>query len=227
MASQALLTLLEALREVDELQRANPTPVGAAPTSPSVTRVVGRASVVLLSSHFERYVYSVNEEAVATLNSAGVTGSELPDGLKVLHSRVAVDALTETGWEKRSKQLEEFVTLEGWLWGGASTGYLSHNKLIVWMKAPTPAALVRYYGIWSIFNIFDAITRTSHTRKDLWLKVDELVAKRNNIAHGDATVEATQADVRSYRSHARKFCESADKQLAQQLRRSFGIARPW
>lgn len=227
MSSRALQTLLQALEEVDELQRTNPTPVGAAPAQPAVTRVVGRASVVLLSSHFERYVYSVNEEAVDAVNNLPVSGSDLPHGIKILHSKVAIDALALTGWERRGRQLEAFVTAEGWLWGSQTSGALRHDNLLLWMKAPTPTELVRYYGMWGIRNIFDDITRTPHTRKDLWLKIEELVSKRNNIAHGDATTEATQADVRSYRLHARKFCESADRRLARQLARIFDIARPW
>jgi len=227
MASRPLAAFGQAVKEVRDLQRADPTPVGATPIQPETTRVVGRASVVLLSSHFERYVYSVNEEAATHINASGVLGSRLPEVVRLLHSRPTVDGLLETGWERRTQQLEAFVQAEGWLWTAGMAGALDHKRLLLWMKAPTPANLVRYYRCWGIENIFDAITRAAHTRKDLWLKIDELVRKRNNIAHGDPTTEATHADVRSYRDSALRFCERADKHLASALAPLTGGARPW
>jgi hypothetical protein len=227
MASQALQALLGALGEIADLQRANPTPVGALPAQPAVTRVIGRASVVLLSSHFERYIYSINEEAADTVNRLQLRGHELPEKVRVRHSKIAIDALALTGWDRRREQLEAFVNTEGWLWAGNESGRLNHDHLIVWMKAPTPRELVRYYDLWGVGNIFDEITRTPHTRRELWLRIDELVTKRNNIAHGDPTTEATQADVGSYRRHVSKFCGSADKRLSRQLARTLSIPRPW
>ena len=69
------------LQRVTALQRANPSPTGSAPALPEVTRAIGRASVVILSSHFERYLYAVNEEACTVVERAGIAasfGSRLP-----------------------------------------------------------------------------------------------------------------------------------------------------
>ena len=104
---------------------------------------------------------------------------------------------------------------------------LDHERLLTWMKAPTPKNLVRYYRYWGIGDIFDDITRTSHTRTELWLRLDELVRKRNNIAHGDATTEATPTDLRSYTRSALRFCERADRQMARALRRLVPATPPW
>lgn len=227
MASSALNAFLDAVHEVVELQQADPTPLGDAPISPETTRVIGRASVVLLSSHFERYVYAVNEEATGALNNSGVAGDALPEFVRLLHSRPSVDALLATSWEGRSDQLATFVESEGWMWQDATAGYLEHARLLAWMKSPAPKCLVRFYRYWGIENIFDAITRATHTRTDLWLKIDELVRKRNNIAHGDPTTEATLTDVRSYRNATRTFCERADRQFAQALKALLGGALPW
>ena len=68
MPSKALEGLLSGLDEIDAMQRANPTPQeGGGLTKPDVVRALGRAEVVLLSSHFERYLYALNEEAVALI----------------------------------------------------------------------------------------------------------------------------------------------------------------
>jgi RiboL-PSP-HEPN len=227
VASDSLDAFGVAVQEVSELQKADPTPLGSAPVDPERTRVIGRASVVLLSSHFERYIYSINEEATTVLNSTGLLGYLLPELLKLLHSRESVESLLETGWDKRGEKLRQFVQDEAWLWSNYKDGRLEHERLLAWMKAPTPKNLIRYYRYWNIDDIFRAITRAVHTRTDLRLKLEELVRKRNNIAHGDPSTEATQGDIESYRDATLRFCERADHRLSVALKRITTSAAPW
>ena len=72
MPSVAVQALTDAVKEVDELLGA-PAKGGSMQQRLALTRVAGRAGVVLLAGHFERYFYAVNEEAVAFL--AQKTGS--------------------------------------------------------------------------------------------------------------------------------------------------------
>lgn len=227
MPSEALAAFQDAVREINDLERADPTPIGGTPVDPAIARVVGRATVVLLSSHFERYIYAINEEAIRHLAISVIDGSQLPESMRLLHARPALDTLFATHWDKRSSQLEEFLSTDGWLWMPISPARLDHERLLTWMKAPTPKNLVRYYGYWGITDIFSAITNTPHTRTELWLRLEELVRKRNNIAHGDATTEATPTDLRSYTRSALRFCERADRQMARALRRLVAEVPPW
>ena len=228
MASGSLAAFASAIREVRDLERGDPTPRGGAPRDPALARVVGRASVVLLSSHFERYIYSVNEEAAAALNSTAHTSSRLPELLRLLHSRTAIDDLVDTGWERRAPSLRDLMVTDGWLWtDDLPSGAVDHRRLLVWMKAPSPQNLVRYYRCWGVEDIFTSITRATHTRTDLWLKIDELVRKRNNIAHGDPSAEATRGDLREYESATLRFCDRADRQLAKALADILDTAAPW
>lgn len=227
MPSSALASFQDAVHEIKDLERADPTPIGGTPIDPAIARVVGRATVVLLSSHFERYVYAVNEEATQHLAMSVMDGTRLPEPMRLLHARPALDSLFETSWDRRANQLEEFLSTDGWLWMPISPARLDHERLLNWMKAPTPKNLVRYYRYWGIPNIFAAITRAPHTRTELWLRLDELVRKRNNIAHGDATTEATPTDLRSYTQSALRFCERADRQMAGALQRLVAASPPW
>jgi hypothetical protein len=138
-----------------------------------------------------------------------------------------IESLLETSWENRAALLSQFMTTDGWLWTVGGAGSLEHERLLMWMKAPTPRNLVRYYRDWGINNIFKAITRTPHTRTDLWLKLDELGRKRNNIAHGDPATETTSTDLRLYKQSALRFCERADRQLAHAVGARCAAARPW
>lgn len=227
MASESLNAFVEAVQEVADLQQADPMPSGGPPLDPMTTRVIGRACVVLLSSHFERYIYSVNEEATDVLNLNGISGLFLPESLRLLHSRTSVDAMLESGWERRGDQLRNFVQDEAWLWGAHPPRLLDHERLLVWMKAPTPKNLVRYYRMWNIQDIFKSVTRAVHTRTDLRLKLEELVRKRNNIAHGDPSTEATRGDIVSYRDATLRFCERSDRRLAHALSRISTGPVPW
>jgi hypothetical protein len=229
MASNAHAALIAALPEVSALQQANPTPYGAAPIRPQVTRAIGRASVVLLSSHFERYIRSLNIESVDFVNGQNIFGSALSRELRLLHAKQAVEDLAQTAWEHQSRanKLTDFSANEAWLWLQASSGILQHGRLIAWMKSPKPDELVKYFKYWGISNIFEAITRTSHTKAYFYLKITELVDKRNNIAHGDLSTQATQADVSSYIDTVQKFCTRVDGRMAARLAQLCATQKPW
>src|SRR5690348_15162801 len=124
MPSQALEGFRQALVEVKDLAAAYGAQ-GSIPKNPALARVVGRASVVLLSSHFERYIYKVNEEAAAAINSGAVDGPDLPETMRLLHSRPAIEEMLESDWVHRQQQLAAFVETDAWLWqerGGALSG---------------------------------------------------------------------------------------------------------
>jgi hypothetical protein len=228
MPSGALQMLSQALVEIEDLERGNPSKFGRKPVDPALTRAIGRASVVLLSSHFERYVHAVNEEATEYINRQQVPAAKFPEQLRLLHTKLPVDELGLCAWENRSTKLTGFVDNDGWLWSsGATTGLLQHARLLLWMKSPKPDSLIRFYKYWEIDDIFRSITNTSHTYQDLRLRLRELVEKRNNIAHGDVTAEATQHDVRLYSKAVWNFCSRADRKLAMRIRDLLQVQRPW
>jgi len=229
MASDALNALNLALSEVALLQKINPTPTGKGPKQPDVTRAIGRASVVLLSSHLERYIRNVNEEAVGLVNAASIYGVQLPKPMRLLHSKTSVESLAETTWDKdpRALKLSHFAETEAWLWIPGGSGILDHGRLLTWMSAPKPSYILRYYAYWGIDDIFSKITRSSHKRGHYWLKIGELVDKRNNIAHGDISTEATQADVKMYANVVETFCERSDRQMKRCLGKLLCTSIPW
>jgi hypothetical protein len=229
MASHALDTLLENLGEVGDLLDADPTAPGEVPAAPQITRVVGRASVVLLCSHFERYFYALNEEAVASLNMNEFISAALPEQLRLLHSQPAVEAVAGTTWDTapRAGQLGEFVRLDAWLWGQADAGELQHDRLLTWMTSPGPENLTRYFRYWSIQDIFTRVASNATQRTELWLRITDLVDKRNGIAHGDVAAEATRSDVSNYLIAVTDFCTEADLVLSDQLVDLFHIPAPW
>jgi hypothetical protein len=229
MTSRALEGLLEGLSEVSALQLANPTPQqGGGLASPEIVRVMGRAGVVLLSGHLERYLYALNEEAVECLLKEETVAGDLSDEIRLLHARAVVDDLARTQWNNRVALLRQYSELEADLWhDDRPVVYLDAARLMSWMKAPTIEAIIRVFRIWGIGDVFSAITRTAVTRSRLVLRINELVDKRNNIAHGDLTVEATHQDVAQYSSAVRLVCTRVDRRMARQVSIIARCTPPW
>jgi hypothetical protein len=227
MASGALTSLISAVGEVSDLERIIPVPSRTLKRKTASYRVIGRASVVLLSSHFERYFYAINEEASSFINACGVSSNRLPERLRLVHSKLAIDNLQLAAWDRRTDGLTEFIEMESWLWINGSTGMLKANKLLGWMKSPMPDNLIRYYKDWGILDIFSAITRKPQTRSAFFLRVRELVEKRNNIAHGDFSAQATVLDVKRYSATVIGFCRRADRVFGKHLGTIAQSAPPW
>lgn len=228
MPSKALTALLVGLAEINALQRANPSPQqGSGLKRPEVVRAIGRSEIVLLSSHYERYIYALNEEAVDSICNSKVSSDKLTERLKLEHSRKPIEKISSTSWERRAETLSDYSTKESWLWiTRAPVVSLDASRLLIWMKAPTTKSVIRAFQLWGISDIFKAITRKDVNYGRLRLRLDELVEKRNNIAHGDFTVEATYLDIVQYAAAVNKFCTSSDKRLARQLS-AILHSRPW
>jgi len=167
MPSGALSNLLSGIEEVRFLQSANPAPAGGLPARSSVVRAINRSSVVLLTSHLERYLRALNEEAIDTVNALEIAGNALPEALRLQHTRTAVDLMLETEWDNRSTQLEAFMRHDGWLWGNSSKGELEAKRLLAWMRSPYPDRIKRFFSIWGVEDVFGSITRAQHTRSRL------------------------------------------------------------
>ena len=194
-----------------------------------VVRAHGRGCVVLLSSHYERYFYAVNEEAVEWLNSRTCPLSRFPLSFLLQHSQFSINDIAQTAWEKREERLRHFARTESLLWAPEGvTGSLDHSQILTWMKSPKPKDITRFYRHYGIDEVFKAVTRAPGARSQLFFDLKELVEKRNAIAHGDASVEALPADVTRYLSSVAKFTRSADLLLAKKVRQMSGVPiDPW
>lgn len=230
MTSQALADLLAGVEEVRALRTHYPVPRRLPTGDKAVAaKAHGRSCVVLLSSHLDRYVYAVNEEAIQWLNACGCSLRRFPEEFLLQHSRGAVDALAERVWERRADPLRDFVRQQGPIWtASGQAGLLEHGELLTWLKSPKPESLVRFYRLYGIENIFKSVTRNASTQSSLYLGIRELVEKRNNIAHGDFQTQALPMDVTRYLIAVRKFATSADLVFARTLAKLADRGqRPW
>jgi hypothetical protein len=231
MGSDALAGLQAGVAEVKALRQHYVVRRGHIPSGieADAARAHGRASVVLLSSHWERYFRAVNEEAVAWLNSVGCSAAQLPLNLRLQHTRKEVDELGTMDWTRRENRLLDFASQEATLWtSSGTTGNLQHHRLLTWMKSPKPSEVIKFYELYDLNKIFHTVTRKPSTRGALFLNINELVEKRNFIAHGDATTQAPPTDITRYLGSVSSFAIAADKKLSSKLRSLAGtLANPW
>jgi hypothetical protein len=228
LASLSLTALVAALSEISTLESANPSPTGKAPKNSALTKAIGRAAIVLLTSHFERYLYAINEEAIQAVVNSRADADRLPLEIRLLHSRPPIDSLAQQQWKARGPGLEQMIRDESSLWSkGVVPTVLVSDRLLDWMKSPKSKDILRYYRQWGIEDIFSSITRTAASRSSLWLRITSLVDKRNSIAHGDAATDATQSDVRIYKAAVAVFAGRADRVLSRRLSVLFTFPPPW
>jgi len=228
MSSRALVGLLAGVNEVRALRTIYPTGLGRIGHAHALAaRAHGRACTVLLCSHFERYIYAINEEAIDWVNIKQPSMSLIPIELLLQHSRAPIDDLARTDWTGRERKLRNFMSSDGPLWSaGTAPAILDHSQLLTWLKTPKPEGLRRFYRQYGISDIFNTITRSSRIRGQLILDLQELAEKRNNIAHGDLSSQALKTDVTRYLLAVAKFASSADKAFAQRLRRMIRAPSP-
>lgn len=225
--SESLTRLQAGLTEVRALLAANPVPRQGLPRF-DVLRAIGRSSVVLTTSHFEAFIYGLTEEMSTAIIRESTNGRRLPVRLRLRHSSEIIEQAAATGWESREKFMIELFSTEGALWldGDYQVKELSHERFLNSFKTPRAKPLIKYFRDWGIDDIFTAITRKPTTRKELFLRIDELGEKRNLIAHGDFTVQATASDIRRFLRAVDAFCTRSDRLMRKRICEITG-EMPW
>jgi len=229
MPSNALKGLQAGLEEVRALRKLSPVrdTLARGPKA-STARAHGRASVVLLSGHYERYIRALNEEALAWFKFQDVKSSQVPDEIKLRHSKVTIDKIATASWNNRKQMLIDFSMNDSLLWDDSATPALLDHTKVLYMKSPKSEEVKKFFAMYGIPDIFAKATRKTHRRSHLWLKLQEMVDKRNNIAHGDFTTEALPSEIMSYIDSVGKFCETADRVFSAELKRiAKSSLKPW
>lgn len=232
MASQALQELLDGISEVKALRthvkRRSHTTASDMHKWNAARIANRRARTVLLCSHFERFMYALNENATDFLNSSGVPSERLPERLRLLQSRVLVDDLAKQSWEKRADRLSHFASEHSPMWiFGATVRTLDANATLASMKSPKVVELERYFRTFEVDQVFSKITRSEPGRKRLIVSLSSLVDARNGIAHGDATVQPTDSELGEQLQAVVDFASRTDRLMAKTLARLAGAPNPW
>lgn len=226
MISAALRELQQSLEEVSDLSALAKGLRPDRTVHVKRTRAVCRSSVLLIYSHFEKYIYTINSESFDAICQFCTSYDRLPLMIRLHHSRRPIDSLASTSWEHRQKKLEELFSTESGLWRSGHEPQLVADRVLEWMTSVDVKSLERYYAMWGIDRIFNRITRAQHNRNEICRSIESLVAKRHNIAHGDYGETASKSDVTRYLKGVKVFCTRSDKQLVKRISKICGV-NPW
>lgn len=201
--SQAYGEFRKNQHEVIELLRASPNDVNqlASPVHRQLANALHRGSVVLLSSHLERYIETLVVESIDAINLARLPATSLPESLLLKSIEPALSTAHEA--TKRSKKASLLKELAGdytWFWDDVTPCKLSSAALVDDFSNPLPTRINRLFLVFNIDNVVGKAVGLSKDpgRAIVEAKVRELVEKRNSVAHTGMTFDVTRQDVIMY-----------------------------
>ncbi|MGQ4414169.1 HEPN domain-containing protein [Streptomyces sp. SAS_269] len=223
MTSPARQELIVGIAEVKALRAFPPRSGNGGASSGRVSVAAAamahrRACVVLLCSHFESYLYNVNEQAVDFLNSCQLPAVRIPLEMRLLQARQPIDEMSLKQWVRREENLIEFIREHSSMWSnGGGAVSLRPGPNLEWMKSPKVADVLRFYRLYGINDILKEVTRTQAGKKRVSRGIQSLVDSRNGIAHGDQTVQPVRTEITEFISVVDSFSERADRALSRRL----------
>lgn len=212
-------------REVVELLHAVPPDIDQIRSrkKSQLANALYRGSVVLLSSHLERYIESLVVEAIDAINLASPHVDTLPTSLRLIQIDQPLRAISEMkDLNKKTNAIRAFVDALAWCWEeNRVCTDLKADSLISGFDNPLPN---RINGMFQHLGITDIVGRAvsldhSLDRHVIQLKVQELVTKRNAIAHTGMTTDLTREDVITYLRCSRRLVRGIDGVVGQQVQR--------
>lgn len=173
-----------------------------------------RGSVVLLSSHLERYIESLIIESIDAINEASPPIGRIPESLMLALIEPPLRSASETkDFGKKLAKIQEFVHDHEWHWNGSATcGRLNGDLLVSGFDNPLPKRIREAFFPLGLADVVGhAVGRdTSPLRGLIEGKVRELVEKRNSVAHAGMTVDLTREDVVTYIICSRRLARGID-----------------
>lgn len=213
----ALSEFIDSLGEVETLLAAAPSqPPGEGGISiqsqhRDLVNAVNRSAMVMLVSHFEGFVKSALAELIDEICVAQPPTRRIPEGLLELHTRERIQEIFGTTGPDRIHKTRRLFSAYAPLWDADRTinpRILSARVLTRQFTNARPEVL---NSVFSLLDVQDIVTQMdSHvnqaisdrgddaTRIKVSVKLEEIVNRRNKIAHGDRSEKPTRFEVEGY-----------------------------
>jgi hypothetical protein len=228
MTSTALADLEVRLNEVRLLAQMDPRRREVNSKAP-VSNAVNRACLVLLCAHLEGFLEDLVVEALDTMAQLRTPVAQLPMALRALHVEEhlrRIEPLKDRN--ARAPHIERMFQIEASLWerGACLTVSMLRPKTVcAEMSNPGSKQVRRFLSILDV-DISQFLRDEGAT--DLLGRIDGLVSRRNAIAHGDLSTNATFIDVDLYIELVRRIADAAEAATASTVQRICGLNQlPW
>lgn len=191
---------------LSEKRPANPT------LERDITNAVTRSCIVMLVAHFEGFVKSALTELIDAIRQAKPPARRIPDALLELHTRGRINEIFGTQGPTRIHRTRALFTNYAQLWDedhSINPSIISAKILVRQFTSATPEVLSEVFSLLDISDIIPQITihvnnaiasrGDNATTVKADVKLNEIVRKRNNVAHGDKEEKLTPVEIENYK----------------------------
>jgi RiboL-PSP-HEPN len=220
--SSAWTEFIERLREVVQLWRTDPdSPYYSGPGQASNLRLsaaLGRSCVLLTSGHLQGFLEAVTQEFLEVIDASGIRAGIIP---VVLRAELCLRYPYVHPAPSRAIKAETVHRAYLALWEdntGIPSGTIKTDTLTDDVWNPWPRKVCDLLARADIDLRQMILSRHGQSYwDDLVTYVDDLVEKRNKIAHGDNSVQVAVSDVRRHTQWASRLARAADEAYGAQL----------
>lgn len=213
MTTDAYRGLEARLAEVALLSGLDPTRTQGIAGDRATANAVNRAACVLVIAHLEGYCKDILQQAMDTFEAEGVPFVRLPMAMRETQarSRIREIASTKDDTERRNKTSALFEKCQH-LWAGDSAVNqrdLSARTLQRELTNAKPKGLRRIFPLLDLPDLFDGHL----TRTDFAGRLQTLVERRDQIAHGNLDEAPTWTEVDEARQMVLDLAREMDERF--------------
>jgi hypothetical protein len=214
MPSKAYASLAGRLADINELMKAHRAVGGKQVGRRFQVVALNRAGVVLLSAHLEGFIENLVEECIELLHTHKVAMGKIPERLRAAQVETTVmkpiPQKDNVAANNRSQELGPILAI---LWNAtteATDVNLKAKPIISQMNNPGTRDINHLFWYFGIDHVMGTISWQKAGNDGVLAAINELVGRRNAIAHGDPGLKIWKSDVERYRSYVKGVAKALD-----------------
>ncbi|MBB5854956.1 MAE_28990/MAE_18760 family HEPN-like nuclease [Amycolatopsis umgeniensis] len=236
--TESLKSFVDSIREVEVLLNAEGRPEKSLPEpgdrrdSRDLKNALSRAGLVMLVAHFEGFVKSSLAEYVDAICDAKPPSRRVPDALLDLFTKERIRELSQTeDGKQRALRMRRLFAVYSDLWDedrSINPRLISGSVLARQFTNAGPESLGAALMLVGVDDPIgdiqgDVRSRGGLAKVNVGVKLQEIVGKRNKIAHGDLTEKPVNSEVRDYLLFLLKVAEAIDELISGRIEYSCSL----
>lgn len=230
MPSKALQSLTTRLNDIAELLKAHRKVSGDKVGRKYEVAALNRAGLVLLSAHLEGFIENLVEECVSLMHANGVAVANVPARLRAAQLEATVmKPVPQNDHVTANKRVQEMAPTLANLWAPVTVvtnSLLKASPILSQMSNPGTKEIDHVFWYFDIDKAMDHIWWNRAGNDAVKRNINELVGKRNAIAHGNQNVNVWKSDVERYQKYVTGVAKALDKKMETKLHAILNQA-PW
>jgi hypothetical protein len=230
MPSSALNNLDARLKDISQLMAGHAELAGKTRGRKYEVEALNRASVVLLAAHLEGFIEDLVSESFAVLHNRGTTMAAIPTRIKAAQLESDVMRPIQHGDHRTANQrAQNLASIIADLWNPAvvaSANNLRAAPILRQMSNAGTNEINTVFWYFDLDSVMDTISWKKAGSEVVQQNINELVGRRNAIAHGTVSVMVNKGDVKRYMKYVKGVAKKLDLLMETKLRDITNNA-PW